>query len=162
MNKKLIKFVKIGGFEWEINDWGSVQYAGALASFNAFFKTRHDTNTHLQELESNFGIIVNMEKFFKNDLAIQNFRMEMKRFMNCKDKLKLLTNIGSGDDMFNFCKNCAFDLWGAASIISKCYNIDVKIIDDEPRSNYQTGILCALLFDKSMVKNNKSFANFDT
>ena len=77
------------------------------------------------------------------------------------------------DDLFKALRSQSWDLWSAVSIISGCtlgpfidapdaggvgpiYNMLQQ--DD----NYRMGLKCALLYDLGFVKNEMSFANFDT
>ena len=75
--------------------------------------------------------------------------------------------------MFDWCRESAWDLWGAAAVIAGLCGIEIFEVADAPgqgpngnvavqEGNYRTATLCWLLYRLKYVKKVKSFANFDT
>lgn len=86
-----------------------------------------------------------------------------------------LAKVKSFDGMFACLKNEAWDLWAAAPFIFE-YAFKSPILKGVPKAgghgprlnvlsqneNFEVGIMCALLKDKGLVKDETSFAGFDT
>lgn len=180
INEKLLEFLKLGKFEWNLNEWGSVQYSGALASFNAFniSKSGRKQKEHFQILKDSFGISILLGTTLCDELAMKCFTEKMEKRRNFDESmLNELTKLKDGNGMFKFCRSNSFDLWTAARIIAECYTpgMDIKISGsnstgeergpdgnmEAQRSNIITGIYCALLADRNNV-DNVSFKGFDT
>ena len=168
------------GFKFDANDWGSCQYSSALAIFRIFGEMRKDlTQSEVLEILNisyEYDTKRNMSDII--DLLFNDFK---DRRQHDKLSKKEIIDLGSEimqlysvDDIFNFLKRYK-DLWDAAPYVINLVYKDFKISDvhDSPgfgpegnvyaqSINFEIGIICAILYDNKIVRNEQSFANFDT
>jgi hypothetical protein len=174
----------IENYEFEVNSWGSVQYAGALRAFKVFME-RVDAKGFDETVEEFEGMGVK----FDIDLGPKDEVIEKVKAALLKDVQEFyggegdeeyleehtarLNGMRSIDDAFEACKNMAWDLWAAAKFIGNACGVN---IEGAPKSrgvgpvgnimaqaeNLDTGLYCAILKAKALVENEGSFADFDT
>jgi len=166
---------------FEVNEWGSCQYAGALAFFKVFQKMKETMSW--EQIMDHFGIKVTFTEklpFDKaKDLIINEVR-ERNAGFEYEDEQRVvdaeLMTAQNGDDLMQALANLSWDLWGAAPFV--LYNCLPNLnIDGTPQakgrgpvgnqivreSNYFTGLCCALLVEFGYVKEaDTAFADFDT
>ncbi len=162
---------EVGDFEWRVNSWGSIQYAGALAFYKAYFRVRQDLN--MEDTLKAFGIGVK----WKTTRAVREAQELYLRDIQLAQKEASEDEIGitSGDDFFLCFRISASDLWTAAPQIAEYFLEDLKIkgVKKAPgvgpvgnqlvqSENYMTGLNCALLKDLDIVRSSESFSHFDT
>jgi hypothetical protein len=178
----------IDGYEFEVNEWGSVQYAGALRAFKVFVERAEAKGLEatVKEFEG-LGLRVHMDKKDKAQAIADvkkalladieeyygSFEMDAEdkeRKAKFEDELRAMTRL---DESFDICKRMAWDLWAAAAFIAKACGIR---LEDVPASrgigpsmnvaaqgeNLSTGLYCAILRAKGLVEDDKAFADFDT
>ena len=164
---------EIGGQGFDVNDWGSCQYSGALAMYNTFQKIRKDlsyddtllvlglkvTFEDKRDIDTIQAMI--LEKFSYNDFA-NDFTDEIPKTKNV-------------DDFFDMFNDCGWDLWSTASFMAPICFGDL-VIEGVPEAsgygpignqlvqshNYNTGLICVLLVEHEMVEDTDCFSGFDT
>lgn len=151
-------------FKFDVNNWGSAQYASALAFFE--FLKRHNLQEIEKELE--FTIIINeINKF-------ENIKKELKKNL---DQLRgrYIDNCKTFEDFFIFYRANSFDLWTTAETLARSTFKDLKI-ENLPRTkgfgsplnqkiqelNYITGLYCYLFIHYNLIKKEECFQGFDT
>ena len=144
---------------FDVNDWGSCQYSGALDTFNALNKVRPEalgikiSFQHKESVHSVRSWFIKYCQEYYNDPIF-----DYKDKEETQQRLNNLTDIES---MFNFARNSAWDLWSAAPLIAEEVFCGLKI---ETKDNIdKTGIYCWLLCVNGFVTDStNTFGDFDT
>jgi len=183
---------EISGQYFGVNDWGSCQYAGALAFYRTYFEMRKSlsVNETLEVLDIGieFDSILSFQEikeerlsFYKNLLKDQENDKDMNTDANkyyqerTKEIIEGLKDIHCADQLMLLYKKSSEDLWGAASELFEASFKNSKLtgIQKSPgfgpignvsaqSVNYQTGLQCALLKEYGIIFQEVSFAGFDT
>lgn len=180
--KQIETFLKeTGSYKFDVNEWGSCQYSGALAMYNAYFLKRktHNKSAILDYLKYEFNYIISFDSIRNDEDAIIEYLNNISKKLDKNDQWTI-RRACSGDDLFFIGRSSSSDLWHTALRIANAYFVNLKIentpdcenpigIEKGPignicaqADNIQTGIYCALLVDYEIVKNEKSFRKFDT
>jgi len=154
---------EIGFFE--VNDWGSCQYTGALNMFKTLNILKEVFGR--EEATKKLGITVSLGEVRSEEEAVKLFQKEeiedLKNW-NSLEEAKELERItfSSLDDFFDYANNAAWDLWSAVQCIVGYVFPELKIesifIQNE---NYKTGFYCWLLYEYCEI-DEASFADFAT
>jgi len=179
---------EIEAYEFDINIWGSVQYAGALRAYKVFMqkveeKGLEDTVKEFEGLgprvtlgnKDKDGTLEDLKRFLLADIEDFYKDRDMDDYDKEKcgrstDAVKAMTR---ADDAFKVCREMAWDLWTAAAFIAGACGIK---LEDVPSSrgvgpplnvaaqgeNLTTGLYCALLKATGLVEDEMAFADFDT
>ena len=179
---------EIEGYEFEINIWGSVQYAGALRAYKVFMKKVEEKGLEdpvkefeglglriLLDSKDKVQILEDMKKALTADIedyynSFDGDDEDKERKARFLDEVKAITR---ADDAFKICREMAWDLWAAAAFIAGACGIK---LEDVPVSrgvgpslnvaaqgeNLTTGLYCALLKATGLVEDDSAFADFDT
>lgn len=137
-----------GDYNFEVNNWGSCQYSGALAMYKAYFELReqHDPKALLKYLKYKFNYEISFKGIRKDEEAIDMyFKIEAKRwkwnfdindiyenpeFEKIKDwQKRMIRNIRraeSADDLFFIGRASASDLWHTAPRVAESYFVGFK------------------------------------
>lgn len=168
-----------------INEWGSCQYHTAKLIYDLYFEIRKDLSKEetLEVLDIKYNIVkIHQFKDIKHTLIYDNiYKLNILNNQNDyigleyeSEYLKGLSSAETVDDWFNVLKKNAYDLWTAAGIAeSHLFEIDNKDIPESvgfgpiwnqtvQKQNYTTGLVCALLVDYGLIKDESSFTDFDT
>lgn len=176
--EKLDKLVeKIGGRPFGVNGWGSSQYTGAINFFDTLEaltkaagkkKGVVDRATILKKL----GLKVTYTSVVPLNKAWAKFKRDLTKQYGIKKLLESTTP--SIDNMFDICRSQSYDLWSAAPYIASLLFKDLKVETpaapgvgplwnvEAQSENYNTGLLCWLLYNEGLVKDPEAFAGFDT
>ena len=155
----------------DVPDWGSCQYEEAA---NLFAVLEHQGFTSL-------GIEVKFDRSFHIKEILPAILNELKADFGCPhcindpDYLEFPVEFTSIEEVFDWCKAEAWDLWSAASFIADfCFkglnftNMETpigfgpllnKMVQSE---NYLTGASCFLLMEHGFVTDDSIFSGFDT
>jgi hypothetical protein len=92
-----------------------------------------------------------------------------------QERLQLTEDAKTAEDLFRSLRKSAWDLWLAAPTITNLFfdNLDIKgllpspgkgpLFNIEAQShNYVVGVMCALLVEHKIIKDESAFGNFDT
>lgn len=158
--KQIEAFLKeSGSYKFDVNKWGSCQYSGALAMYNAYFLKRktHSKSAILGYLEYEFNYIISFDNIRNDENAIIEYfnifnklrKWNMKNLIdyNILEKLdkndqEIIWNIRracSGDDLFFIGRNSSSDLWHTALKIANAYFVNLKI-ENTPNCENPIGI----------------------
>lgn len=130
-----------GDYIFDVNEWGSCQYSGALAMYKAYFKLRekYERDTILAYLKYEFNYQITFDSIEDDTTAINNFFLSYGKCRGWKftdlydddeieslDKYdsKLLYSIRlakSADDLFFVGRNASSDLWDTAPRVCESY-----------------------------------------
>jgi len=188
--EKLAKLVlKTGGREFGVNEWGSCQYTTAINMFDTLEATfdkfnKRDTPAVAREKTlKKLMIKVTDDGVEDTEMAWKKFKKELTKAMRgvddkewvAKFKKELKEATPSVDAMFEIARHQSWDLWSAAPFIAGLMfrNLQVEQLPEAPGvgpawnlivqgENFSTGLHCWLLWSYGLVKDQKSFAEFDT
>jgi hypothetical protein len=163
---------EIGDQGFDVNDWGSYQYSGALAMFKTFRSIREDLSYHDTLAALGVKVEFSGKRNFKDIQAMVLKEFEDEEDCIFTDSTPLTKNV---DDIFTMFKDFSWDLWSAASFLAPiCFDgfalADVPVapgfgpvLNQAVQSgNYETGLICALLVEHGMVVDTDCFVDFDT
>lgn len=175
-------------FRFELNEWGSVQYSGALHAYKIFLSNYEGSGKDLKAVFSKFekaGFKFSMRPV-SQDFAIKAMKDELLKDTDAmypkdepsstdyrKKALEGLEEIGSPEDAIKFCRGSAWDLWAAVAFVAKHCGIELLECPKAPgigpeanvwaqSENFDTGVLCALLKVTGHVSSEDSFRDYDT
>lgn len=181
---------KEGGYKFEVNDWGSFQYAGALAVYNLLLLRLEQFDNDVNKALEIFGVSVeplpNGSPSFRES-TLETIKGKMENFRDCeeiyKDLLALHLEFSNDesidilDKCFQVARNCSYDLWATVAtfgwlpvkIVQKI-QVNLQMENGLPRinqviqdENLLTGIKCALMVHYGYIQNtDEAFADFDT
>ena len=138
----------VGDYKFDVNSWGSCQYSGALAMYNAYFKLRetHSKEKTLDYLKHMVDIDISFD--YHNDKDHYAFSDRFTKYLKKKYDIlvdthwseiedeydqRFFRNINrcqTVDDLFFACRASASDLWHTAPTIAdicfKNLNIDIS------------------------------------
>lgn len=149
---------KEGNYTFDVNEWGSCQYSGALAMYRAYFELRkkYSKELTLQYLKYEFGYEISFNSIRDDENAIDMF---FKIYANKRDwnfnlydydkiekldeydinLIKTIRRAKSADDLFFVERNAASDLWNTAPKIAQSYFVGFKI-ENVPTCETPTGL----------------------
>ena len=150
---------KKGNYNFNVNEWGSCQYSGALAMYKSYFELKKEYSKEkiLEYLKYEFGYEISMSGIRNDEEAIDKFfdiLLKQKKWnlsniddydnyesLNEYDKELVYTirRAVSADDLFFIGRNSAFDLWKTAPLVAESYFIDL-VIKNVPNSENPIGI----------------------
>jgi hypothetical protein len=165
--------------------WGSCQYSSAQDFFDMYFRIRQDLN--MEDTLDVLGCDVHWTKVrplmhIKWDL-LRDELSELAKALKERDtwwascKYEFCSKIFSArsvGDLFKACRSQSWDLWSAADalvhIVLEGFRLKAPSAGGvgpilnmvAQNENYRTGLECALLHDLGLVKDEGSFAHFDT
>ena len=168
--------------EFDVNRWGSCQYAGAFAFYNKFFALRRtlsflDTVRKLG-CDVKIGEVLPFETI-QNNIYVPIFEMfleeedpEMKEVY--EEMGREITKATSVDEIFKIFRDHSYDLWSAAPLIAHACFVELEI--KAPKApgigpkynilaqseNFETGLCCAILKEFGLVRDDECFSGFDT
>lgn len=176
MSKKWIKKLKEVGYPNDIDicigdyEWGSYQYDTAKCFYDLYFQVRETLSKDnvLELLGINFKF--SQKRTFKEikEIFTKQETSQLKKYnwfteKEYKREYKKINNVESCDDIMDFYRKSAYDLWTAIEVligfIFKGLVISGK---NKPTGNFRTGFLCCLAKDYGYISNEKSFKDFDT
>lgn len=149
-----------GNYSFDVNEWGSCQYAGALAMYNAYFylRTKYDREAVLEYLKYEFGYEISFSAVIYDDKeAVQRYFLDYVKFRKLnisnmhdydnlekldkhhKKAIKSMSRAYSADDLFFVGRNAASDLWHTAPRVCKSYFMDFTT-KNLPNCENQTGL----------------------
>jgi hypothetical protein len=168
-------------FETDGKDWGSYQYEGARHACKVFMRQYRRSGKDLRKVLKKFqeiGIKISIRKVGRE----QTMKSMKKDFLKDTDdvypendpdgeyyrkrNLEGIKKMRTPDDAIRFCRDTAWDLFGAAPFVAGHCGIEILEIFMEDSSmefvGLDTGILCALLRVTGRVSSEERFKNFDT
>ena len=139
---------KEGDYSFNVNEWGSCQYSGALAMYKAYFKLREkfDRDHVLEYLKYEYGYDISfsgihddkqaIDMFFKLYAISRRWNFDLNNYyenseydkLNNYDK-KLIGTIRraqSADDLFFIGRYACSDLWNTAPRVAESYFISFE------------------------------------
>jgi|AntAceMinimDraft_18_1070375.scaffolds.fasta_scaffold32785_3 hypothetical protein len=150
--------IEKGNYTFDVNNWGSCQYSGALAMYNAYFvlRNKYSKELVLQYLEYEYGFKVSFHKIRDDEQAIDmffkiyankrnwNFDIydydEIEKLDEHNKKLiRTIRRAKSADDLFFIGRNASSDLWSTAPKIAESYFTGFKT-ENLPDSNNPSGL----------------------
>jgi len=176
----------LGEQDFDVNDWGSCQYSGALAFFNTWQKMAKDLQigeiASLLNIELKFSKIkqlhevrLNMINDIVEQIRVCIPRQDVESIKYHTDTLGMLCEAGNTEELFHAFRKSAWDLWTVAPYVAKHFieGLEISGVPGAPgigpewnhvaqSQNYQTGLYCALLVQYGFVKDSNCFADFDT
>ncbi len=175
---------KYGPIPFEVNDWGSCQYSSAKWLYDLYFKLREESSFEevLESLNIRVSSIsVNSRLDFdaiKHDF-VDYFDEEWDDLApdwqeDVADDYREMKKATKVEDLFEFLRNMAWDLWGAAPRIASCAfpGLDIKV-EESPgygpvfniltqSENFEVAVCCILLKEFGYVENEDCFSGFCT
>ena len=169
-------------FDFDVNRWGSCQYSSALATYDLYFEMRKELSR--QETLDLLGVkfkfdeensFADIQQRFIDKIDDRYSHRVYTEEEEKKDKVKDARRCNNFSDIFYMARSSSWDLWGAAPFVAKLAFENYKL-KNVPKSagtgpvcnviaqsvNLEVGLLCALLKDYGLIKDEKSFADFDT
>lgn len=142
---------KKGKYSFDVNEWGSCQYSGALAMYKTYFELRKEYSKEkiLEYLKFEFNYDISLKGIRSDEEAIEEFfnilkiekrwpkKFKFDSYYNSEkiDKqiresdhvlVRTIRRACSAEDLFFVGRNAAYDLWATAPWVAKSYFIDFK------------------------------------
>lgn len=163
---------------FDFDYFGSCQYRDILAYYYIYFQIRRtlsiDETLDILDIEFEFDGIATLEeikkgyvKVYENDLEKEknkpNSNINMCDWAErdleiVKARIK---NVNNPDELMVMSRNLPRRLWG---VVSELFGLAFKNskLPKFHDSDYEIGFQCAALKEYGIIKNDKSFADFDT
>jgi len=175
-------------FKFEVNEWGSVQYSGALHVYKIFLRDYEGSGKDLKAVITKFekvGFKFSMSPV-SQDFAIRTMKEKLLKDTDeiypkddassadyRKKALDGIDRMSTPEDALKFCRNSAWDLWAAVEFVAKYCGIELLEYPKAPgvgpeanvwaqSENFDTGVLCALLKVQGLVTSEECFMDYDT
>jgi len=175
-------------FRFEVNEWGSVQYSGALHAYKIFLRDYEGSGKDLKAVITKFekaGFKFSMRPV-SQDFAIKSMKEKLLKDTDeiypkddpssadyRKKALDGIEKMNTPEDALKFCRNSAWDLWAAVEFVAKHCGIELSECPKAPgigpeanvwaqSENFDTGVLCALLKVTGLVTFEECFKDYDT
>lgn len=164
INLELLKY-QTTGICYNINSWGSCQYAGAYS----MYVTLITLEGKVSNVFKNLGI----EIIYGNknpSYMIRFIEQIIKTYEGDKVIKADMSTLRDLEDAFKFCRRMGWDLWTTAPLILECIYpcIEIKGLArniyslDKGYDNNKVGICCYILIRNGYVKDESVFKYFDT
>jgi hypothetical protein len=168
-------------FDSDVNDWGSYQYDGARHAYKVFIRHYKRSGKDLRTVIKKFqeiGVKISI-RHVGREQAMRSMKKEFLRDTDDlypendpdwadyrKRSLEGIEKMRTQDDAIRFCRDSAWDLFGAAEFVAGHCGIEILEIFMEDSGmefvGLDTGILCALLIVTGLMSSEERFKNFDT
>ena len=158
---------------FSVNEWGSCQYSTANSIYRIFFMMRQ--NLSREDTMKTLGVVFSHEGIRKFEDAKEEFKAyAVNRYKDVGHYIIDSRRVQNYDDMFFVFRNWASDLWKASpTILMYAFkNVILKAPVSPGKGspcnccaqadNFTVGLSCAILKEYGLVKNESSFAGFDT
>lgn len=144
----------LGDFDFEVNEWGSCQYSGALAMYKAYFKLKEKGVLDFLRFEYGYDVSFSgvrddenaIDMYFKIlahkrnwDFDLYDYDETEKLDERWQKTVWGIRRAQSADDLFFIGRNASSDLWHTAPHVAESYFIGLEM-KNMPDCDNQTGL----------------------